>query len=192
MLTLLFVNILNIANAQRDVTKFMGIPIDGTYQEMEKKLVEKGFKVGRYDPSGHREDYLFGMFNDKFVNLYIVTYKQKVYRIVVRYETRYSDCVAIKGMFNELCWQFENNPKYKTDEPNQRLPTNYNVEYEMNINKQRPECYFYQISNTTKKIDFNKCVWFMIHQEEHDNKTYYGIIMFYDNLYNYPNGGDDL
>ena len=37
MLTLLFVNILNIANAQRDVTKFMGIPIDGTYQEMEKK-----------------------------------------------------------------------------------------------------------------------------------------------------------
>ena len=29
--------------AQKDVTKFLGIPVDGTKAEMKKKLQEKGF-----------------------------------------------------------------------------------------------------------------------------------------------------
>lgn len=64
ILTLLFVNIIRLCYAQQDLTRFMGIPIDGTYQDMERQLVEKGFKVGKYDPYGNREDYLFGIFND--------------------------------------------------------------------------------------------------------------------------------
>ena len=31
------------ANAQKDVTKFLGIPVDGSKTEMKKKLIEKGF-----------------------------------------------------------------------------------------------------------------------------------------------------
>ena len=192
MLAFLLANIMSVCYAQQDITKFMGIPIDGTYQDMERKLVEKGFKVGRYDPYGNREDYLFGIFNERSVNIYIVTHKQKVYRIMVQFNIKYSDCVTIKSLFNKLCWQFENNPKYKTDEQDQSLSKEYNIEYEMNVNKQRPEAYFYQLSNTTKKIDYNKSVWFMIYQEEFDNQQYYGIVLFYDNMYNYPNNSDDL
>ena len=35
--------------AQKDVTKFLGIPVDGTKSEMIKKLKEKGFTESSYD-----------------------------------------------------------------------------------------------------------------------------------------------
>ena len=37
------------ANAQKDITKFLGIPIDGTKAEMIQKLKAKGFTSKAYD-----------------------------------------------------------------------------------------------------------------------------------------------
>lgn len=50
LLLLAAVLMLSIAmNAQEDVTKFLGIPVDGTKSEMIKKLLKKGFERSDFD-----------------------------------------------------------------------------------------------------------------------------------------------
>lgn len=66
------------ANAQKDVTKFLGIPVDGTKAEMIQKLKAKGFTSTAYDP-----EILEGEFNGEKVEIHIVTNNNKVYRIIV-------------------------------------------------------------------------------------------------------------
>lgn len=65
------------AIAQRDVTKFLGIPVDGPKNVMIQKLKAKGFT---YNQS---KDILIGQFNDYDVELSVVTNNNKVSRIVV-------------------------------------------------------------------------------------------------------------
>ena len=55
------------ANAQRDVTKFLGIPVDGYKTEMQKKLIGKGFTYNSL------YDFYEGEFNGRDVNVYVVT-----------------------------------------------------------------------------------------------------------------------
>jgi hypothetical protein len=44
--------------AQKDVTQFLGIPVDGNKSEMIQKLKDKGFTI-----NPHEEDVLAGEFN---------------------------------------------------------------------------------------------------------------------------------
>ena len=45
------------ANAQKDVTKFLGIPVDGYKSEMRRKLIDKGFTYNaQYDNEYNRAD----------------------------------------------------------------------------------------------------------------------------------------
>ena len=63
---------------QKDVTSFLGIPVDGTVLSMKQKLVSKGFvpkKVGT-------NEFLEGEFNGCNVHVYIRTNNNKVYRII--------------------------------------------------------------------------------------------------------------
>ncbi len=98
-----------LAGAQqqkKDVTKFLGIPVDGTKAEMIQKLKEKGFSE---DPQ--LEDTLLGEFNGSNVRVTVQTNKNKVCRINVWNFGGLSETTA-KIRFNHLCLQFENNPKY--------------------------------------------------------------------------------
>ena len=52
--------------AQEDVTKFLGIPVDGSKSEMIQKLKAKG-----YTSSQHNKDILVGEFNGTDVNIHI-------------------------------------------------------------------------------------------------------------------------
>ena len=65
------------AFAQKNVTQFMGIPVDGTKSAMIQKLKAKGFS---YNAS---TDQLSGQFNGRDVTLAIGTNKNKVSRIAV-------------------------------------------------------------------------------------------------------------
>lgn len=61
--------------AQKDVTTFLGIPVDGYKAEMKQKLIAKGYvpqKVGTYE-------FLKGEFNGEDVQVTIVTNNNKVY-----------------------------------------------------------------------------------------------------------------
>lgn len=179
-LTLLMLSM--VVYAQKDVTKFLGIPVDGSKSAMIQKLKAKGF---RYDTSS---DLLDGQFNGRDVFLKVVTNGDKVYRIGVM-DKNYTDESNIKINFNTLCRQFLNNVKYKPAvESDQFIPDDENISYEMTVNKKRYEASFFQLpSEENTNEDFSKKqVWFMI------NESYgqYGIMLFYDNAYNQANGED--
>lgn len=107
-LTLFFVGILFSLSvfAQQDVTKFLGIPIDGFKSEMIKKLKAKGYTEHPY-----KADVLVGEFNGRDVEISVVTNNNKVYRIFVQ-DAYTVDEYDIKLRYNKLCEQFENNKRY--------------------------------------------------------------------------------
>jgi len=204
------------ANAQKDVTKFLGIPVDGTKAEMIEKLKEKGFTSSHYE-----KDVLVGEFNGEDVRIHIVTNNNKVYRIVV-YDNLLRDETDIKIRFNTLCSQFIENKKYTSYNFYNIFPTE-DIAHQMTVNKKRYEAVYYQYSRdqyiqNLEKIgsDFDKkysqeylsklsedaysSLWLSYLQEYYAKKSVwfmidkvgskYRIIMYYDNEYNRANGED--
>ena len=92
------------ANAQTDVTKFLGIPVDGTKMEMLSKLREKGFRTS-YEMG---EDFLEGIFNGEEVYVAPVMNGNKVRRVAVMYKNPLDE-TQIKLHFNRLVNQFNYN-----------------------------------------------------------------------------------
>lgn len=202
--------------SQVDVTKFLGIPIDGSKDEMVQKLIKKGFA---YDPNGG--DNLYGEFNGRNVKIGIVTNKNKVYRIVV--SDVYPDTErGIINRFNALCSQFENSGRYHKVSA-ERIPEGENIYYEITVNHKSYDAAFFQLPDeetgdeleAAAKIELkkmyptmspdtldikantlalsrmlgntpNKIVWFTIFE-------YMGsldLVLYYDNKLNQPNGED--
>ena len=206
--------------AQKDVTKFMGIPIDGFKPEMIKKLKEKGFVSSTTD-----KDILEGEFNGTQVNVHLATNNNKVCRIILC-DAHQRDETDIKIRFNKLCQQFKNNSKY-TSLDDYTIPEDEDISYEMRVNSKRYEAIFYQnpvitdslaIANDIKEIILQKYSEKELENPTDDVKTditkmslsyamdlmskkpvwfmiseFYGkyyITMFYDNEYNRANGED--
>ena len=136
ILFIVFLFVSLIANAQKDVTKFLGIPVDGTKTAMRQKLIAKGFT---YD---QKNDLLKGEFNGEDVRISIVTNNNKVYRIVI-YDNINRDETNIKIRFNKLVRQFMNNNKY-ISAYDFSIPENEKIGYEMAINKKTYEALFLQ------------------------------------------------
>lgn len=132
-------------NAQdKDVTKFLGIPVDGTKAAMIQKLRAKGFHRN-YNSA----KVLTGRFNGVDVNVHIDTNNGKVCRIMVC-DANTIDETSIRIRFNILCEQFTNNSKYfNFSGADQKIPDDENISYEMTVNKKRYEALFYQVPDTT-------------------------------------------
>lgn len=186
------------AQEQNDVTRFLGIPVDGSKEDMISALKAKGYRSSAYD-----SDVLEGEFNGQDVHIFVVTNNNKVCRIMVC-DANPVDVRSIQIRFNKLCRQFENNPKYlKLDDCT--IPDDEDIAYEMLVHKKRYEAVFVQNTPISEKYTVEelanmpteqllaeifdapkKKVWFMI-------SDYYGkyyITMFYDNEYNRANGED--
>ena len=131
--------------AQKDVTKFLGIPVDGTKEEMIQKLKAKGFRSSPYD-----KEVLEGEFNGQTVNLHIVTNNNKVYRIMVCDNNTVSER-DIKIRFNRLCEQFKNNQKYLSI-GDYTIPDDEDISYEMIVHKKRYEASFFQAPDLTDTL----------------------------------------
>lgn len=135
-------------NAQKDITQFLGIPIDGYKPEMIKKLKDKGFVV-----STSKKDALVGEFNGTKVNIYIVTNNNKVCRIMVS-DVNMIDEGDIKIKFNNLCKQFQNNKKYMSaslSDSSYTISGDEDISYEISVNSKRYQAAFYQLP--TKELD---------------------------------------
>lgn len=128
--------------AQHDVTKFLGIPVDGFKPDMIRKLKEKGFVSSPY-----KDDVLTGEFNGYDVNIHIVTNNNKVYRIVVYDQNPVSE-TNIRIRFNSLCRQFANNSKYTTpiltSVDDYIISEDEDISYEMAVKNKRYQASFYQ------------------------------------------------
>ena len=108
--------------------KFLGIPIDGSKSKMIRALKAKGFE---YDSES---DFLIGDFNGKKSEIGIVENHGKVYRVVV-FDANTYDAGEIRIRFNNLIHQFENNDKYFYIFPNDIIPEDEDIHYEILVNK---------------------------------------------------------
>ena len=108
--------------------KFLGIPVDGSKSEMVKALKAKGFE---YDSES---GFLIGNFNGKKSQIAIAENHGKVYRVVIFNADTYDEG-QIKVMFNNLIHQFENNDKYFYIFPNNIIPEDEDIHYEILVNK---------------------------------------------------------
>lgn len=129
---------------QKDVTSFLGIPVDGTVLSMKQKLVSKGFVPKKFGD----EEYLEGEFNGCNVNVYIRTNNNKVYRIMVA-DNNTVDEAQIKIRFNILVSQFENNKRY-IYLGKYTLSDEEDISYEMTVHNKDYEAAFYQVPNMEK------------------------------------------
>ena len=178
--------------AQKEVTKFMGIPVDGSPTEMIKKLKAKGFKTdedfiqavkrGSVDWDG--PELLIGRFNGEKVRVSLLVEQNKVCRICLS-DKNNRDETQIKIRFNTLVRQFEGNGKYVPLFDEQTIADDEDISYQMTVNNKRYEAYFVQ-KGEDGTVDEKRMVWFMISQR---SEGYY-IAMFYDNEYNQADGSD--
>lgn len=129
---------------QKDVTSFLGIPVDGTVLSLKQKLVSKGFVPKKFGD----EEYLEGEFNGCNVNVYIRTNNNKVYRIMVA-DNNTVDEAQIKIRFNILVSQFENNKRY-ISLGKYTLSDEEDISYEMTVHNKDYEAAFYQVPNMEK------------------------------------------
>lgn len=136
------------AYCQKDITTFLGIPVDGYKNEMKQKLIEKGFEYNNDVPN----DYFEGEFNGRKVNLFIGTNNNKVWRIMLC-DAQLSNAADIKIRFNNLCRQFENNGRYipaNLGEKEYTIPQDEDISYEMIVNNKRYDAYYLQIIDGAK------------------------------------------
>lgn len=123
--------------AQKDVTQFLGIPVDGSKTQMVQKLKAKGFRTNSYN-----KDVLEGRFNGMDVNVHIATNGDKVCRIMVC-DANSVDERSIQIRFNNLIRQFEKNPKY-VSLGNELIPDDEDISYGITVKSKRYEAIFYQ------------------------------------------------
>jgi|688.fasta_scaffold596783_1 hypothetical protein len=210
----------NISYAQTEVTKFLGIPVDGIKTDVINKLKSKGYTISPVD-----KDVLVGEFNGRKVNLHVVTYNNKVYRIMVEYKNRLNE-TDIKIEFNNLCQKFKDNKKYISLSDDE-ISESEKISYEMNVHNKRYQAVFYQlpekadsntiqneietvlrenfsqeqISNPTdeqKEKIIEKCLTYL--RDKYSQKTVwfmineqfgeYSIVIFYDNELNKASGDE--
>lgn len=132
----------------KDVTKFLGIPVDGTVASVKQKLKAKGFKQSPFF-----DNQLEGRFNgyDSYVS--IIENNGKVWRISVG-DKVFTDETNIRIRFNNLCQQFLKNKKYV---PTQKLEEmlisdDTDISYEMTVGKKRFQAVFFQEPSDSSEV----------------------------------------
>ena len=186
---------------QKDITTFLGIPVDGTKNAMISKLTQKGFKKAA---PGKTYD-LIGEFNGEDVQLTIVTYKNKVWRIMVSDKNPCSE-IDVRIRFNRLVDQFSKSDKYVT--ANFMEADSYFLDEDEDISsgislfhkirkfgEQRVLHADEDVKNEAIKeslyyfadIINKKSVWFMISGIGYNK---YSINLYYDNEYNHTTDSD--
>lgn len=124
---------------QKDVTTFMGIPVDGTKMEFIGKLTKKGFK---YNAS---EDQLSGDFNGSKKTITVQTNNNKVCRVVVIDKEDTMDESDIRIKYNRLIGQFRQNERYvEYPTPNEEINSDEDISYELRVKNKRFQAEFYQ------------------------------------------------
>lgn len=202
----------------KDVTKFLGIPVDGTKTEMKQKLIAKGFvpkKMGDLE-------WLEGEFNGTDVRAFIVTNNNKVWRIMLADKNRVDEA-QLKIRFNILVSQFENNKRYIPLDK-YTLSDEEDISYEMTVHNKIYAAYYSQnpdfenidtkvqiaikekysaeelknpsetikkdIADITDKITFDEFSMKPVWFRIVSYNGEYYISMYYDNEYNHANGED--
>ena len=145
-ITLVFIltTIVSFSQSTDNTLKFLGHPVDGSKESMERHLRSRGFKYMDYTDSYQ------GKFNGKEVDVFIsVNSRNLVDRIYVSFPKTNSESTIINE-YNRLLEQFEENEKYvPLMEENSKIPTNEDISYEMSIKNKVYQSSFYSIPDST-------------------------------------------
>lgn len=138
--TTLLVLFFGYVYAQKDITTFLGIPVDGTKAVMITKLKAKGFT---YDKD---IDALKGIFNGHESYVTIRTNRDNKVYIIIVMDAYPSSEVVVKNRYNNLIRQFsEKKDKYVADGSlYQTIPDDEDIAYEMNVRDKKYKTDFYQ------------------------------------------------
>ena len=198
--TLLMLLTLSLNAQEKEVIKFMGIPVDGTKSEMIAKLEEKGFSPdvkiiefenmekeierggkevigGKIRERDDLEYFMNGHFDGKQCTLVIMSYKTKVYKVCVLFESSYMDKINAFTTFNYYAEKLQN--KYFDDSNFYRL-----LDYsgELKPNADFMNAFFVRQNEVIGMITLH--ITYPITNME------YHIILEYLNSNNMPNGED--
>ncbi len=205
---------------EKDVTKFLGIPVDGTKAQMIQKLKAKGFTLKHFENT----EFLEGEFNGEPVHVFIATDNNKVWRICVQ-DAKSRDAEQIRLRFNRLAGQFIQNGKYMPYSTI-NIPEGENMNYQIQIKDSTYSAKFLQhegnvdttglfewgvkfVEQNNDKIEWDELSeieltlllakeW-LLEKISHKfvwftiatkGRNEYWIAMYYDNLLNRSNGED--
>ena len=171
-----FMMILSVPLFSQNTIKFLGIPIDGTKQQMITALESKGFEYN------HEYDMLSGEFNGIDVDILIQTVNNEVWRLIIGDERGTSE-ENIKNRFNTLFRQFLDNGKYYLADGNV-IDEDEDISYGMLVRNKRYEASFL-LNDGTPGL-----VWYMISEQYGEYSREYRIVMYYENTDNEADGSD--
>ena len=173
--------------AQKDVTKFLGIPVDGTKTAMIQKLKAKGFQ---YNSSG---DYLTGEFNGRDVRISVVFENNKKYIPLGDYTLSEEEDISYEMTVNNKRYEavYYQQPEITDSiafvkEAQSTLLSKYTEEQLANPSDEIKQEVRDSALSYTMDLYSKKTVWFMIGEYARE----YYIVMFYDNEYNHADGED--
>ena len=205
-----------LSHAQKDVTQFLDIPVDGYKPDMIEKLKSKGYTFLNKEES----DVLEGEFNGQDVYISIGTNNNKVYRIGL-VDKQSTNETNIKIRFNNLIQQFSENSRYLSTSDSMIakiiIPEDEDISYKMMVENKRYEATFYQKTLTLDSLnnemeiqmakepneyDYEKVNELILEVVEEKFKSLektvwfmiaeeygkYQIYMFYENAYNKADG----
>lgn len=141
-ITILFCLVLSIVayGQEKDVTRFLNIPIEGEKSEMFEKIKAKGFKVTKF--AGDK--ILTGKFNGQDVYVDVAADKNdEVYRVIVADKTSCNER-SVRIKFNNLCYQFSENSKYLSATKNWAISEDDDISYELRVGKKTYQAVFFQ------------------------------------------------
>lgn len=180
LLLLLLLTVSLAVYAQSNVTKFLGIPVEGTKSAMIQNLKTKGFVYNQ------KLDYLEGEFNGMRVHIYIHVQGGKVWRLAV-VEKDSHDESQIKTRYEKLCEQFERNPKYLPLSVD-TLPESKDLSYELVVHKKKYQAVYIQLPIDEDSLKRVVWVTFLRRTERYSGE--YSIVIYYENGFNEANGED--
>ncbi|MFB0923691.1 MAG: hypothetical protein QMB65_00170 [Vicingaceae bacterium] len=205
-----------LSHAQKDVTQFLDIPVDGYKPDMIEKLKSKGYTFLNKEES----DVLEGEFNGQDVYISIGTNNNKVYRIGL-VDKQSTNETNIKIRFNNLIQQFSENSRYLSTSDSMIakiiIPEDEDISYKMMAENKRYEATFHQKTLTLDSLNNEMEIQMVKEPNEYDyekvnelilevveekfkslEKTVwfmiaeeygkYQIYMFYENSYNKADG----
>lgn len=150
LLTLMMVVMVSLTSfAQKDVIKFLGIPVDGTVAAMKQKLMAKGFRQSPY-----YENQLEGTFNGAEVYVNLMGNNGKIWRVSVG-DKNLTDETNVRIRFNNLVHQFSKNNKYVavSDVESYIIPDDTNISFEMSVHRKRFEADFFQVPSDSMTVN---------------------------------------
>jgi len=165
---LLLLAVTTVFAQTNETIKFLGIPIDGSYQEFTKELTRKGWKA---EPGQRFMGTINGMPRIATVSFY----KRNVDRVMVEYDKAVSEQQAIED-FNTKLLTYRSDNRY-VYEHGENVSKETRLGYDMEVRNK-----VYDASFFVKDTDNKGKVWFRIEQLG----SGYQVVTYYDNLNNRP------